>query len=262
MTQLSSLSKISFGKILNDKNFIYLSIIIITIFLIGYNLLTSHTKYLIHYWITQPLVLIPIIIIIIIIGKINIWISLYLITALSLVILSFPNFSIFKNNNNTLETFTEKSDNNEDNKDNEDDEDDEDPKEKERKKKEANQQYYINGIKSIFTSKLKDTEKYQNSELQKGIIENKKKILNRVKKINQKNKNNITEKNSQDKIIKKRLFNPNKEEDTNMLITKEILLDMSNRIDYDYENMKYLKRYLRSRIEEIIETNNLLDEEL
>ena len=64
------------------------------------------------------------------------------------------------------------------------------------------------------------------------------------------------------KIIKKRIFNPNKEDDTNLMITKEILIDMINRIEYNYENNTYLKKYIKARIEELIETNNLLDEDL
>ena len=67
---------------------------------------------------------------------------------------------------------------------------------------------------------------------------------------------------SHTKTIPKRIFNPNKEEDTNLLITKEMLLDMVNRIEYNYENTTYLRKYLKARIEEIIDTNDLLDNDL
>ena len=61
--------------------------------------------------------------------------------------------------------------------------------------------------------------------------------------------------------IKFRKFDPLSDEDTNLLITKEILQDMNNRIEYNYENNKYLKKYIKHRVEEIVEINNLLNDE-
>jgi hypothetical protein len=60
--------------------------------------------------------------------------------------------------------------------------------------------------------------------------------------------------------VKPRTFDPSNEEDTNLLITKEVLQDMSNRIEYNYETNKYLKKYIKHRVEEIVDMNNLLDE--
>ena len=61
--------------------------------------------------------------------------------------------------------------------------------------------------------------------------------------------------------VKTRTFDPTKEDDTNLLITKEVLQDMINRIEYDFENSKYLKKYLKHRIEEIVEMNKLLEDD-
>ena len=61
--------------------------------------------------------------------------------------------------------------------------------------------------------------------------------------------------------VKTRSFDPSKEEDTNFLITKEILQDMVNRIDYNFESSRYLKKYLKHRIEEIVDMNKLLDDD-
>ena len=36
---------------------------------------------------------------------------------------------------------------------------------------------------------------------------------------------------------------------------------MSNRINYNFETNKYLKKYLKHRLEEIVELNKLLDDE-
>lgn len=142
--------------------------------------------------------------------------------------------------------------------------------EADQKEKQENEDYYIDGIKNLVSSRLKNIEKHHNNELNKGIIENKKKILDMEKQKNKSEKlsNNNSElyKSSNmsniSKTIEKRVFNPSKEEDTNLLLTKEILIDMVNRIEYNYENNNYLKKYIKSRIEEIIDTNNLLDENL
>ena len=61
--------------------------------------------------------------------------------------------------------------------------------------------------------------------------------------------------------VKHRVFDPSNEEDTNLLITKEILQDMHNRIEFNYENNKYLKKYIKHRVEEIVDINKLLDDE-
>jgi Ca2+/Na+ antiporter len=61
--------------------------------------------------------------------------------------------------------------------------------------------------------------------------------------------------------VKHRVFDPSNEEDTNLLITREILQDMHNRIEFNYENNKYLKKYIKHRVEEIVELNKLLDDE-
>ena len=61
--------------------------------------------------------------------------------------------------------------------------------------------------------------------------------------------------------VTKRKFDPSKEEDTNFLITKEVLQDMITRIDYNYETSSYLKKYLKHRITEIVELNKLLEDD-
>ena len=61
--------------------------------------------------------------------------------------------------------------------------------------------------------------------------------------------------------IKHRTFDPSLEEDTNLLITKEILQDMTNRIEYNYENTNYLKKYIKHRVEEIVTINKLLEDD-
>ena len=61
--------------------------------------------------------------------------------------------------------------------------------------------------------------------------------------------------------VEVRALDPSNEDDTNLLITKEILQDMLNRIEYNYESNKYLRKYIKHRVEEIIDINKLMDDE-
>lgn len=61
--------------------------------------------------------------------------------------------------------------------------------------------------------------------------------------------------------VEVRALDPSNEDDTNLLITKEILQDMLNRIEYNYESNKYLRKYIKHRVEEIIDINKLTDDE-
>lgn len=62
------------------------------------------------------------------------------------------------------------------------------------------------------------------------------------------------------KAILKRKFDPTNEEDSNLLLTIEACSEIKDRISYNYENKDYLKRYIRDKLEEIIELLNLVDE--
>lgn len=62
------------------------------------------------------------------------------------------------------------------------------------------------------------------------------------------------------KAILKRKFDPTNEEDSNLLLTMEACSEIKDRISYNYENKDYLKRYIRDKLEEIIELLNLVDE--
>lgn len=70
-------------------------------------------------------------------------------------------------------------------------------------------------------------------------------------------------KSSQERFqtVEIRALDPSNEDDTNLLITKEILQDMLNRIEYNYESNKYLRKYIKHRVEEIIDINKLTDDE-
>jgi hypothetical protein len=63
------------------------------------------------------------------------------------------------------------------------------------------------------------------------------------------------------KAIIRRKFDPTNEEDSNLLLTMESCSDINDRIKYNYENKEYLKRYIRDKLEEIIELLHLVDDE-
>lgn len=61
--------------------------------------------------------------------------------------------------------------------------------------------------------------------------------------------------------IKKREFNLSKQEDKHLLYTKETLKEIINRINYEYEDIEYLKKYIGNKFEEIIDLLDLLKDD-
>jgi Ca2+/Na+ antiporter len=156
---------------------------------------------------------------------------------------------------------------------------------KEKEDKDAKTEETVNKIKNTILGTMNNIKDVGNNEYQKSLLENKKiQYLNEKKNNrnntrnsskNNNNSNNRKSKNSKQNFtntgssskkenfhtINIRKFDPNKEEDTNFLITKEILQDMITRIDYNYESSTYLKKYLKHRVEEIVELNKLLEDD-
>ena len=97
-----------------------------------------------------------------------------------------------------------------------------------------------------FAKNFLESQKFNGGESLEGYIKN--------------TENNKIKKESF-QTIEKRKFDPSSEEDTNLLITKEILKDMINRVEYNYETTPYLKKYIKHRIEEVIDINNLLKDD-
>ena len=240
----------SINRILNNKYFVGFIIVGIIVVFLLYQLLDIRFKTAITVWIQYPLILIPCVLVIVAISNFNLCLAIIMLLFLLAIILPIPN--PFKSKNSTNEGFETKY-------------------ESDQRETEENTQYYVDGIKNLITGRIKKIEDHHNNELKKGILENKKKILEHessknTKKQSKTSNDEYEHDTNTDKLhtktIPKRIFNPNKEEDTNLLITKEILLDMVNRIEYNYENNNYLRKYLKARIEEIIDTNDLLDTDL
>ena len=108
------------------------------------------------------------------------------------------------------------------------------------------------GFKDSF---VKEQMKNVLNTLSDGMEEN--------KNIEEKFKNTLKKEKSKPKKetfqqIKKREFNLSKQEDKHLLYTKETLKEIINRINYEYEDIEYLKKYIGNKFEEIIDLLDLL----
>jgi len=128
----------------------------------------------------------------------------------------------------------------------------------------------VESIKNSIMGTMNNFKTAGDNEYKQKIMENKQIQYNNEKTKNKKNFKNTSKSNNKSnnkskkenfQTIELRKFDPNNEEDTNFLITKEILQDMINRIDYNFESNIYLKKYIKHRVEEIVDTNKLLEDE-
>ena len=272
-------------KIFNNPN-INFFIIMCLIFLIScYTVINTPLRFAISSFISNPVIILFGLIIVILVGFYNINIATLILLLLFIMLFGA---SIFNrktgknnnnsNNNNSIENFTDDTTSEDDDDDEDDEEDDEITKLKSKlllKEEYDNQtEDKISSIKNVILGTVNKYKENSENELKLGMLENQKIILNNEQKINKSNFSNISnnskrnnsntnKKSSKEdfKTVEPRKFNPGKEEDTNLLITKEILTDMINRTEYNYESTKYLKKYLKHRIEEIVEMNKLLDDD-
>jgi hypothetical protein len=94
--------------------------------------------------------------------------------------------------------------------------------------------------------------KAENAAREKNI-----KIMNakRSAKLGSKNKGR---QNEEFREIELRRFDPTNEEDMNLILTMEHCADIQNRIKYVYEDNKYLKKYIREKLEDIVDLLDLV----
>jgi hypothetical protein len=102
------------------------------------------------------------------------------------------------------------------------------------------------------TDSYKEVTKYnKNVKINEEINENDIDIIAKTAK------NNKSENFNTNETIRIRKFNPNDEFDNNLLMTKDICDDIKKRIIYEYESIPYLKQYISSRLQEIIDLLDL-----
>ena len=283
MTSLNNINtKVS--KMFNNPNINFFIIMNLVLLISCYTFINTPLKNTISSFIANPIIILFSLILIIMIGYHNINIAILSLLLLFIILFGsslFTKQNINNNSNNNnkvnIEGFTD---------DTEDDDNDTEYLTKEEKLKKSEKKFAkkvkedktnsredrINNFKDVLMGSLTKITKGAEHEYKKGLLENKQ-IMYENEKTNNKN-NNITGNKGNDKgkgkgkgkgkedfqTIETRVFDPSKEEDTNFLITKEVLQDMINRIDYNFESNDYLKQYLKHRIEEIVELNKLVDE--
>ena len=262
-----------------------------------YTFINTTLKNSITSFISNPIIILFILIVTIFIGYYNINISILIVLLLFIILYGSTqlinnnnnnnnnkNNKNNNNNNNTMEGFTDNTDNTNNDEDEDEDEDNDNDtsntitkdtieknikkyKRKTREDNKKSREESINKFKNILLGSFNKIKNSADNEYNQGILENKQMMYENEKQKNNKNKKstsktNVSKKNQKEdfKTIKERNFDPSNEEDTNFLITKEILQDMINRIDYNFESNTYLKKYLKHRVEEIVDINKLLED--
>lgn len=131
----------------------------------------------------------------------------------------------------------------------------------------------VNNIKGVVLGTINKIRNSNNDDYKQALLENKQAMLteehdnNTIRNPRSNGKDKFTNtgkrngKRDNFQTVEVRALDPSNEEDTNLLITKEILQDMLNRIEYNYESNKYLRKYIKHRVEEIIEINKLAEDD-
>ena len=270
-TSLNIIKKINLNRLLNNSKLNYFLILILALFIGCYHLLNRNIRNGITNFVTMPLILVVVMIIILSIGYHNITLGLLMATTLFIILYPLDSILPSKTTNNITEGFANK------------------------KLKASNKRYqehendrqqtigkFKNYLRDIFDEALIE----EKEEMEDMIKENLKTKLEHERSNNGKSKeventdnsskskskkikesmsdviNNSNKSNKSDskfQTIKVRNFDPTSDEDTNLLITKEILEDVINRITFQYESNDYLKRYISTRLQEIVRLNGLLN---
>ena len=291
---MSSLSNINtkVSKLFNNPNINFFIIMNLVLLISCYTFINTPLKNTISSFIANPIIILFSLILIIMIGYHNI--NIAILSLLLLFIILFGSSLFTKQNiNNKINNTKKNNNNNKNNNKNinniEGFTDDTEELNKEEKIKKSEKKFAkkvkedktnsredrINNFKDVLMGSLTKITKGAENEYKKGLLENKQIMYENEKHNNKNNDNGIDKKlNSKNKnksnsntngkesfqTIKTREFDPSNEEDTNFLITKEVLQDMINRIEYNFESNEYLKQYLKHRIEEIVELNKLVDD--
>jgi hypothetical protein len=114
-------------------------------------------------------------------------------------------------------------------------------------------------------SELEDARKYNKEMFEAEMANNKFMELESKKK--HKNTQQKKEKFTAEldkgnaRAIQQRKFNPASQLDMNLLETMEICDEVRDRIKYNYEDTKYLKRYIKEKLEEVVDLLDLVNDD-
>ena len=246
-----------FNNLFKDKNFIAVILVSFIFYIIFFEYINKETKQQIFDTVSNPIILILSIVLIGLVLNSNFTIGMLLVFTL-IISLTFNNNN---NNKNNTDNFTNKlilqeqlpmiS--------------------RFKNSRKENNNDTIEGFKS--KSFIEKTVDKITNELEEGIKENheieekykntatKEDFDNTDKSSKEKKDKSKKNNNKNEKTIKRRKFDFNNKEDKSLVYSREVLKEVVNRINYEYEDKEYLKKYIGSKFEEIIDLLGLLDED-
>jgi hypothetical protein len=289
-------TSLRFQKIFSDPNFTKLTLLTVSTCLVIYLILPCKTQYLINSVLKHPLIVSSLIVLCLVISIINMPVGISLLIFLAAVYFGQNGYLSLVCNRLSIEsdTSTDSNDNasndniGNDNIGNDNIGNDNVVKEGFKSKsykediKEKEEELY-GKIKSLFSdgpfSKSIDEYKSARKELlNEDMAEtNMEKYEYKLSKSKtgggKKNKETFNDTSSSKKkdggkrnmekfqSIPMRKFNPADKDDTNLLLVMEHCKDIQNRIEYEYEDITYLKKYIKDKLEKIIDLLELVDDE-
>lgn len=253
-------------KLLGDPNFTKLTVFTLSICLIIYLLLPCHTQITLQQLLQHPVIIGLILVFCLLVGYINTTVSISLIVFVSVLYFNH-NLGVYKCNSlretSNIEGFKNdiKSD-------------------EEEITKQIKDLFSAGPFVKTYNKNKKALKEVKDKEKAKDTMMT---IEAKVEKRKSRTKSNFTDvndntegnnvntegNNSGDndnsrenfKPIPMRKFNPAEKEDTDLLMVMDHCKDISNRIKYEYEDNKYLKKYIRDKLEDIIDTLDLVEED-
>ena len=243
-----------FNNLFKDKNFIAVILISFLFYIIFFEYINKDTKQEIFNTISNPIILISSIVLIGLVLNSNFTIGMVMIFTLIIsltfnsessnftnklmlqeqlpILEQFKNAKSNENNNDTVEGFKSKS--------------------------------FIEKTVEKLTNDLEEgikennaiEEKYRDTTNREDFDNTDSSNKPKKEKYKNSNKNHKNE-----KTIKRRKFDYTNKEDKSLVYSREVLKEVVNRINYEYEDREYLKKYIGSKFEEIIDLLGLLDDD-
>lgn len=253
-------------KLLGDPNFTKIAVITLCILLVIYLMLPCHIQLIFQTLLQHPVILSCILVFCLLIGYLNTTVAFSLVffiavlyfnhsvPGINLGIGCVKNINNNNNNNNIKESFKSKS----------------------IVDVESDEDAVNNKIKDLFASPgplvksfnegkeaLKDIKKKKRAEETMLELETKtEKRKTRKEQFGNTNSGNGSSSSREDfKPIPQRKFNPAEKEDTDLLMVMDHCKDITNRIKYEYEDSRYLKKYIKDKLGDIIEVLDLVDDD-
>ena len=213
-----------------------------------YHLLPAQTQLAIGNIIRNPIILSVLLLGLLVIGYFNVISGIILLVLFTCIFLPQHITSVNEGGNNRVEGFTSKSSDSDDDSG-------------------------LNSNNKVIKDLLKpgklrselEAARKQNKELFEAEMANNKFMemenKKRRKNIQQKKEKFTAELDGGNaRAIQQRKFNPASQEDMNLLETMGICEDIRDRIKYNYEDTKYLKRHIKEKLEEVVDLLDLVDD--